>query len=72
MFRLDKRKIFLLYQYYLLGEVDETRLETSKDQEHHLQGKIAQNLKEVFAAYELVRAQNSSVRKMIIDQTVNF
>lgn len=32
MFRLDKRKIFLLYQYYLLGGVREERSENEKDQ----------------------------------------
>ena len=33
MFRLDKRKIFLLYQYYLLGIVQKTKEESEKEKE---------------------------------------
>lgn len=33
MFRLDKRKIFLLYHYYLLGEVKKTENESEKEKE---------------------------------------
>jgi len=33
MFRLDKRKIFLLYHYYLLGEVQKTESENEKERE---------------------------------------
>ena len=33
MFRLDKRKIFLLYHYYLLGKIAETEDENEKERE---------------------------------------
>jgi len=33
MFRLDKRKIFLLYQYHLLGIVQKTKEEGEKEKE---------------------------------------
>jgi len=33
MFRLDKRKIFLLYQYYLLGAAQKTKEESKKEKE---------------------------------------
>ena len=58
MFRLDKRKIFLLYQYYLLGKVGKSEEKTVKEQErviwlanclkkeNFLRAKISKNLKE--------------------------
>ena len=58
MFRLDKRKIFLLYQYYLLNKVEESEEKIILDQERiswlqnclakkdYLQEKITENLKE--------------------------
>ena len=33
MFRLDKRKIFLLYQYHLLGIIQKTKEESEKEKE---------------------------------------
>jgi hypothetical protein len=33
MFRLDKRKIFLLYNYYLLGKIQKTGDENEKEKE---------------------------------------
>jgi len=33
MFRLDKRKIFLLYQYHLLGIIQKTKEEDGKKKE---------------------------------------
>ena len=36
MFRLDKRKIFLLYQYYLLGKVQKVEEEDKKAKERVL------------------------------------
>jgi hypothetical protein len=33
MFRLDKRKIFLLYQYYLLGNIQKTEDDNEKERE---------------------------------------
>ena len=33
MFRLDKRKIFLLYRYYLLGKIEKTGDENDKEKE---------------------------------------
>ena len=57
MFRLDKRKIFLLYQYYLLGIVQKTKEESKKEKEriiwlnkclekeNFLSEKITKNLK---------------------------
>ena len=57
MFRLDKRKIFLLYQYYLLGKVQKTEEEDKKakerifwlakccEREKFLSEKIAKKLK---------------------------
>lgn len=58
MFHLDKRKIFLLYQYYLLNKVEESEEKIILDQERinwlknclakkdYLQEKITKNLKE--------------------------
>jgi transcription termination factor NusB len=53
MFRLDKRKIFLLYQYYLLNEVEENEekitlswLQNCLAKKDYLQEKITENLKE--------------------------
>ncbi|MCE8169411.1 MAG: hypothetical protein I3273_04805 [Candidatus Moeniiplasma glomeromycotorum] len=57
MFRLDKRKIFLLYQYYLLGRIQEIEAESEKEKsriiwfnkccekEKFLREKIAKKLK---------------------------
>jgi len=55
MFRLDKRKIFLLYRYYLLGEVQKTESESEKERiiwlnqclekEKYLSEKITKKLK---------------------------
>lgn len=33
MFRLDKRKIFLLYHYYLLGQIEKSGGENEKEKE---------------------------------------
>jgi hypothetical protein len=32
MFRLDKRKIFLLYRYYLLGKIQKVESEDEKEE----------------------------------------
>jgi len=55
MFRLDKRKIFLLYSYYLLGKVQKTEKESEKERtiwlnqclekEKYLSEKITKKLK---------------------------
>ena len=105
MFRLDKRKIFLLYQYYLLGSVNFSNAlllgleEEKKKQERitwfasclkkekFLSERIGKKLKTgwefsylppleravlFYSAYELLSEKNSSLEKMIIDQTINF
>ena len=88
MFRLDKRKSFLLYQYYLLGNISNTTNENEKDNERliwlkgclekekFLRGKIAKKLKVGWEFSRLPPLEKSillyATYELLFNQTTNY